>query len=594
MFRWLLALLYLSVAASAASPVTFERAIFLTKTPMTFDAVKSTKALALHSTHVNYGFTSRTAWVRLHITNTADRPIMRMLDLDNPLLETAELFSNGGNLLQRRGMLHEHNGTLRPAFTLTLPPHTQQVYWLRIRNTTTALQFSMRLTAPEIFKKADTRTYALIVGFLGMLAAIWILSLLMYAYTQDSSLAFYALYLAALVFQQLTYLGFLPLHTPLWFTRIDNAIVVPKVGIMIIAAALYARAFLKTQQLPAIDRGYRLFIYVVLVEIILTGTPWFYFPEIVVLTGFGYILYTTVAGILIYRHGHKEARFFVAAWMMLLVGYLLMIVDALGLVSVMYHFPQMILGATAVEALLLMLAFVDRFHLYEQQKLTYEQRYTRLLSEQKAQIEAKVVARTDALNRAFQTKEILYKELHHRVKNNLQLILSIIRLQARRAQRHETTEQLQQLQGRIETIATTHELLYQQEGVDTIDMHAYLKMLSRSMLRALTPATFKFQCDCSECLPLREAVYVGLIINELFTNAVKHAAGETGAVFGIVLKHTNGAYRLEVTTPCQTRTHHNPDGLGLTIVQTLVVEQLGGTLEQKENDCAHTRIGFVI
>lgn len=546
--------------------------------------------------HLNLGFTNKHVWLKLSIVNDTSQTQTRMLVLDNPLLETAAYDPLDGSKPRFAGMLHisPDQSNLRPAFSITLGAHQTQTALLHVVNTTTALQFGLALHSPRSFESKDRTLQHMIVLFIGMICAFGILSLTMYFYARDTSYLYYVLYLCTLLFQQLTYTGFLPMYAPQWFTRLDDHIVVPKIALMIAAAALYARSFLKTRRWPGIDRIYRLFILVCLAQIPLVGTAWFYLPEFTVFTGLLFILFNTVAGIMIYRRGHKEARFFIAAWLMLVVGYSLMIVDALGWVSIMYRFPELILAATAIEALLLLLAFIDRFYLYQQQKLAYERRYNRLLSDQNAQIETKVIERTDALNHALHARETLYKELHHRVKNNLQLILSIIRLQARRADRHETAEQLQQLQGRIETIARTHELLYQQEGVETVDMNDYLKTFSRSMLHALTPANFRFQCDCTERLPLREAVYVGLIVNELFTNALKHATNGEEPLFGIRLKYASGAYRLEVTTPYHAYAHENGNGLGLTIVHTLVVDQLGGTLEQTENDRTHTRIRFTL
>jgi len=587
-------LLLLAVAASAAAqPVEMQTGIRLAQTPLTIAEARQLDDFSPPpAAYVNYGFTSKTAWVRLQIANRGGVPTERMLDLENPLLESAELYGGSGKLLQRKGMLHDHKYNLHPAFELLLPPQTERTYWLRIRNTTTALQFGLNLVSPEAFERADRRAHSLIVVFLGMLAAIWILSLLMYAYTRDSSFALYAFYLATLVFQQLTYLGFLPLHMPLWFTRIDNAAVVPKVGIMIIAAALYARAFLKTRQLPGVDRGYRLFIYVVLAEIPLTGTPWFYLPEAVVLTGFFYILYNTAAGVFVYRRGHKEARFFIAAWLMLVTGYLVMIADALGFASIMHLFPPVILGVTVIEALLLMLAFVDRFKLVDQQKLEYERRYGQLLSEQNRLITEQVRQRTEELARAMHEKETLFKELHHRVKNNLQLILSIIRLQSNRAAERETVSELQTLQQRIATIAETHEILYQDGGSETVDMEHYLKALSHGIIRGLSEQHIRFECHCRIVLPTRTASYIGLILNELVTNALKHSDISGTSSLSISMRAEAETIMLEIVVPHDKHAEPAAGGLGMTIVRTLVNDQLGGTIEQSLNDSDHTIIRF--
>ena len=93
---------------------------------------------------------------------------------------------------------------------------------------------------------------------------------------------------------------------------------------------------------------------------VITGTPWFYYPEITIVTGLLFIVYNLGAGLYMYSHGNKQARFFIVGWVVLIVGFFLVIIDALGVVTIMYHFPNLILWLTVLEALFLLLAFVDK------------------------------------------------------------------------------------------------------------------------------------------------------------------------------------------------------------------------------------------
>jgi len=455
------------------------------------------------------------------------------------------------------------------------------------------LQFGINVTSPETFMLKERHTHDTILFFLGMLLSLAILSLFMYLYAGDSSYLLYIFYLTTLVFQQVTYTGFLPALAPLWFNRIDNAIVVPKIALMIVAAALYARAFLKTAQWSRLDHIYRLFIWGTLLEIPLIGTPLFYIPEVTVITGLFFIVFNTYAGIVVYRKGYKAARFFVLAWLFLAVGYFVMILDALGLLSMMYRFPMLILAMTTLEAILLLVAFVDRFYHYQLQKLAFEQRYNRLLTQQKEEVKEEVSKRTSELNRAIKEKETLFKELHHRVKNNLQLILSIIRLQRNRAVHEETQAVLQVFEQRITTIANTHEILLQEGGGEKIAMKHYLQSLCCDLKDAFEREDIHYRCDSNVYLPLREAVYVGLIVNELLTNIFKHTETNRDMTIFIALHEEKGSYLLQIKAPPRIdEKQETGGGLGLTIVQTLVKEQLGGTMQSYINGNDITNIRF--
>ncbi len=544
------------------------------------DALKETSWQPLHARHVNLGFTNETVWLDMTLYNDTDTPRKAVLTLDNPLLESVELCDENGTLLQRTGMLTVPKTALHPAFFLVLPPHGALHRCVRIRNATTALQFGLQLQAPETFRHQDHRTRETIIGLFGMIAALWLLSVLMYGYTRDSAFAFYALYLALLVYQQLTYLGFLPLYAPAWFIRFDDLAVVPKIGLMIAAAALYARAFLHTRGFPGLDRMYRGFIVLSLVLIPLTGTPWFYMPEAVVITGFFFILFNTYAGIRVYLAGHREARFFVLAWFALVIGYIVMIADALGMVSIMYRLPSTILLFTVIEALLLMLAFVDRFKIYEAQNIAFERQCNRMLVERNATVERHVDERTRQLRRSIEEKETLFKELHHRVKNNLQMILSIIRLQRNRTRTDETARQLDSLQNRIRTIAQSHEILLGNGKTDTVDMQHYLGGLYRTLTEALAADTRRhvFRCTCRIELPLRQAVYIGLIANELIVNALKYTAA---ANIAMDLARDVNDIVFDIRFPFAVPSE-SVKGLGMTIVETLASEQLGAQVEQSD------------
>lgn len=542
-------------------------------------------------THFNEGFSSKHLWVKIDIRNHGDTTTERILQLNNPLLEQIDL-ACGDTLLRHAGLLQrDRRPYLYPAFTLRLPADGDLHCRLHVHSLATPLQFGLSLKHPDAVLYHDRILHNSILFFLGMLASLGIFGLMMYLYSKDISYLYYLFYLFALTFQQVTYTGYLPYYTPLWFNRLDNLIVVPKIALMIVAAALYARSFLRTRQWKQIDRVYRAIITFTLLQIPLVGTTWLYLPQLTVLTGLVFIFFNTAAALYIYRHGNKEARFFIAAWVLLCVGYFLMILDALGLVSIMYRFPELIMAITVVEAMLLMLAFVDRFRIYQQQKLQIERQYNRLLAEQKERIESQVIERTDKLTQTLNTQKTLFKELHHRVKNNLQLILSIIRLQSRRAERSETHQELSLLQGRIETIAQMHDMLTRNDSMELVDMGDYLQRLNRAFAHSLTHEELHFDCRCRATLPLREAVYVGLIINEFFTNALKHAP-KTSRDFSIALMQQERDYWLEITTPCRQNKHTAKAGLGMIIVNTLVKEQLEGSIEQKLGDCTHTTIRF--
>ena len=127
---------------------------------------------------------------------------------------------------------------------------------------------------------------------------------------------------------------------------------------------------------------------------------------------------------------------------------------------------------------------------------------------------------------SLREKEILLREIHHRVKNNMQILTSLLRLQTRQTDSLPLRQVLQESEARIRSMGLLHEKLYQSESVSTIDMQGYLRTLTAELIRTNTPAGThrEVKLDVGDVnLGLDTALPCGLIITELVTNALKYA-----------------------------------------------------------------------
>jgi len=128
--------------------------------------------------------------------------------------------------------------------------------------------------------------------------------------------------------------------------------------------------------------------------------------------------------------------------------------------------------------------------------------------------------------RYLREKEVLIQELHHRVKNNMQLITSMLGLQARMETDLHTRERLLACQHRTRAMVLAHEQLYQRLDIDQLDFADYLRRLIRNLSMALTDDRIAVALEPDIELPvldLRQAIPSGLIVNELITNSIQHA-----------------------------------------------------------------------
>ena len=208
---------------------------------------------------------------------------------------------------------------------------------------------------------------------------------------------------------------------------------------------------------------------------------------------------------------------------------------------------------------------------FMRQRLETSERHYRELAEQ--------------LEKSLKDKDILLREIHHRVKNNLQLISSMLDLQADACEGGAAAEALQSGRRRVRAMTIVHERLYQDKGVEKVDFEQYVASLADFFRGAYASSgtDIRFQVEArATSLGLDIAVPCGLILNELMANAVEHAFPDRreGAV-SVVIEADDGELALTVSDngcglPPDIDIAH-PQTLGLQLVQMLS-RQIGGTL----------------
>lgn len=133
------------------------------------------------------------------------------------------------------------------------------------------------------------------------------------------------------------------------------------------------------------------------------------------------------------------------------------------------------------------------------------------------------------IQKSLKEKEMLIKEIHHRVKNNLQIINSIIRLQLNKEDNDKSQVLLNEISARIQSIALTHQMLYKKDKLLEINANEYLKNLCQQILNSFSDhsntISIHFSIDETKPieLPLDIAIPLGLICSEVITNAIKYA-----------------------------------------------------------------------
>jgi len=191
----------------------------------------------------------------------------------------------------------------------------------------------------------------------------------------------------------------------------------------------------------------------------------------------------------------------------------------------------------------------------------------------------------DRLAASLAEKEVLLKEVHHRVKNNLQVIVSLLRLQANVIHDGRLADALRESQDRVESMALIHEQLYETTDLREVDLARHASLLITKLFNSYGVAPERIRCRVSIAplpLPVDQAIPVGLILNELISNALKHAfPGERHGVLAVTGGHGASGIFLEVRDDGigfpREIDPQRPGSLGLEIVNILT-RQLKGSV----------------
>ncbi|MGF7117914.1 sensor histidine kinase [Methanobacterium oryzae] len=208
----------------------------------------------------------------------------------------------------------------------------------------------------------------------------------------------------------------------------------------------------------------------------------------------------------------------------------------------------------------------------------------------------------DRLISSLNEKDLLLKEVHHRVKNNMQIISSLLNLQSNYIENKEHLEVFKESQGRVKSMALVHEKLYRSKDFERIDFADYIKSLASNLSCSYRIPNIDFNINIGNIsLDINNAIPCGLIINELVTNSFKHAfkaaknhVDKSNKIYIEFFKEEEGFTLIVGDNGMgfpENLNFKNTHTLGLQLVNTLV-EQLEGNIKLDRRDGTTFIISF--
>jgi len=209
----------------------------------------------------------------------------------------------------------------------------------------------------------------------------------------------------------------------------------------------------------------------------------------------------------------------------------------------------------------------------------------------------------EQIKASLKEKEILLQEIHHRVKNNIQVISSLLKLQSNNIDDEQVKDALKASQSRVYAMSAIHETLYGAENLSEIDLKPYLSTITKALVQtySFNQGNVKLNIESDEIrLNIEKASPLGLIINELITNSLKYAFPVDRGGEVVVILETLDHKELKliikddgVGMPVDFD-WRNSNTLGLQLVRTLVENQLDGSIDMENENGTKFIINFKI
>jgi two-component sensor histidine kinase len=583
----LLVALFCVRAWSAAEPIVIERDMYerplgkyldILEDPRkqwTIDDIASEPVSDLFVTSQedspNVGFTQSAYWVRFTVVNHLRQEITWLLELAYPPMDHIQLYlpiaSNQFDVKYAGDSLPFNEREIRHRtfiFHMKQAPNSQSTYYMRFE-TEGAVNLPLLMYSYEALAEKIDKEQILIGIYHGAVLVMLIYNFFIFLSIKDLSYLYYVLFNVGWVLAMFTLNGlsfqYLWPSTASWWT--DNSLLFFFCWAFFWGVQ-FSRTFLNTMQhIPAMDWGLRALLGLAIAgmasALLLSYAFSVRLTNVIGMCS----LYVWVSGFMCWRKEVRPARYYLPAWTALIVGIAALSLKNFGLLPhnlFTIWAPQI---GSATEITLLSLGLADRIKILQQEKES---------------------AQNELLATRLNQQEVLLKEVHHRVKNNLQVIASLLSLQSGYVKDERSLAMFLESQQRVESMALLHEQLYRSPNSERIDFTAYAHTLLTHVCQAYGAGTTVQSAMDDVVISLDTAVPCGLILHELISNALKHAFpdGTSGTIAVTLQAHCEGRYTLKVHDtgvgfPPELDFRHT-SSLGLQLVHMLV-DQLDGTIE---------------
>lgn len=539
---------------------------------------------------LSYGYAPPfSVWVKFTLKNTTNKPIKKLLQYDHQITSFIQFFDE--DKIYNEGINNQHKArvAIKPIFPIELKAKEIKTYYLFTKSYITPLTIKLNLWEEKSFFEKEINHQIALALFFGAMLVLGIYNLFIYFPTNDKSYLFYVFYIFGAIFHHLFYSGIIYRFEPteiIEFLSTRGAYII--VTAQFLALLIFSKYFLELKKFPTLNKIIN--FYILTVPISVSISVWIEFTSgIQNLYYISSIIFLFFTAIYLSIKKLRQAYFILLGWLVLFSTWILMYLGNEGILNNSYFTKYLTEIGILGEALIFSFALADRIKILQRDKQKANELLISQQQNEKQRLKKEVDKKTKDLKLALDEKDLLFKELHHRVKNNMQMVVSMIRLQSRNIEDKKLQEVFQTAQNRINTMAHLHELLYKQDSITHINTYEYFILLIDE-LQESSNKDIKINCNIKANLKMEQAIYCGLILNELVSNSIKYAFEKEGEI-EISLVKENDELTLEVKDNGKGYdSSKKTTSLGLVLINTLATRQLKGSIDIDSKDGTKVKI----
>jgi len=548
------------------------------------------KLLFVTNTQKSLGFgysPNLTVWIKFKLENKSDKQINKIIEYANPLTTDVIFFDLQSNQIYKDGLTHTNPNreSLNPIFPISLEPHSSKTFYIKAHSHITTLIINLYIWSINDFYKHEIKYQFILALFFGAMGIVIFYNLLIYFSTKEISYLYYVLFFIGITFHHAVYKGIINLYLlspKAMETIIEFSSLI--VAFPIFFLAFFIKSILDLKQYPIWNKI--LNYYLILFPLLIVTIYWLNLYSYRNIFSIILLIFLFIITCYAFFKKNRQAYFIIFGWFLFVISTIFMYLSSLGIYDIFYLFPYYTETSLVAEALIFSLSLSNKIKQLHREKIILKENLIQYQKEEKKRLSLIVEEKTIELSKSLEEKDLLLKELNHRVKNSIQTIVSFLRLQIDNIKEKQIQQLLMNIQNRIMSISHLYALLYTKENICFVNTHEYFSLLIDDIETSYDMPHIKIRLKTETNIPSEYAIYCGFILNELITNSLQHAfIGRESGYISIHLKKDKNVYKLLFyDNGIGYNKDINNESLGMIIIETLVLIQLQGSLKIDSTD----------